>query len=220
MPRVAGMPELGGNRVHVSEVDGWVEYETELIALPAAVPTTEEIAIAEHVTALIEPGSTLQFGIGAVPDEIAQRLAAGPLGDFGVHTEMISDGVMQLHRAGKVTNRKGLYDGVTVATFALGSGDLYAWLADHPVVPMLPVPARQHGHDTAAPRPLGGDGARRRRPLRPRRPRAGRGADRPRPPGLPGRASGDGRMRVTARAASGAGESAQPREELGQPLLI
>src|SRR6185369_14630750 len=76
-----------------------------------------------------------------VPDEVAKRLAAGPLGDFGVHTEMISDGVMALHRAGKVTNRKGLYDGVSVGTFALGSGALYRWLDRNPDVRMLPVSA-------------------------------------------------------------------------------
>ena len=93
------------------------------------------------MTALVAPGSTLQFGIGAVPNECAARLASGPLGDFGVHTEMVSDGVMQLHRAGKVTNRKGLYDGVSVATFALGSGALYRWLDGNPDVRMLPVSA-------------------------------------------------------------------------------
>ncbi len=141
MPRVPGLPDLGGHRVHVSEVDGWVERTTDLVALPVAEPTAEDLAIAGHVTALIEDGSTLQFGIGAIPDEIARRLAAGPHGDFGVHTEMISDGVMHLHRTGKVTNRKGLYDGVTVGTFALGSQALYAWLGDNPLVRMLPVSA-------------------------------------------------------------------------------
>src|SRR6185436_18517511 len=71
----------------------------------------------------------------------AARLATSALGDFGIHTEMISDGVMQLHRANKVTNRKGLYDGVSVATFALGSGALYRWLDGNPDVRMLPVSA-------------------------------------------------------------------------------
>ena len=54
--------------MHVLEVDGWVEHETELIALSPAASTAEESAIAGHATALVEPGSTLQFGIGAVPD--------------------------------------------------------------------------------------------------------------------------------------------------------
>ncbi|HJQ85183.1 MAG TPA: acetyl-CoA hydrolase/transferase C-terminal domain-containing protein [Candidatus Binatia bacterium] len=141
MPRVRGIAELGGNRVHRGAIDGWVEHETELVALPASAPSPEDLAIAGRVTALVEEGATLQFGIGAIPDEIARRLADGPLGDFGIHTEMVSDGVMQLHRAGKVTNRKGLHDGVSVGTFALGTAALYAWLAEDPVVRMLPVGA-------------------------------------------------------------------------------
>ncbi len=140
MPRIDGLPELGRNRVHVSEIDAWVENETDPVALPDMPPTPEELAIAAHVSAHVEEGTTLQLGIGGVPDEVARRLASGPHGDFGVHTEMISDGVMRLHQAGKVTNaRKGLYDGVTVATFALGSTALYRWLDGNPVVRMLPV---------------------------------------------------------------------------------
>jgi acyl-CoA hydrolase len=141
MPRIDGLPALGRNRIHVSEVDAWTTHEAPLIELPEEAASAEEMAIATHVMPLIESGATLQFGIGAVPNEIATRLAAGPLGDFGVHTEMISDGVMALHRAGKVTNRKGLYDGVSTATFALGSGALYAWLDGNADVRMLPVSA-------------------------------------------------------------------------------
>lgn len=141
LPRVAGLPELGGHRVHVTEIDGWVEHEAELVTVPNPEPTPEEVAIARRVAALVEEGSTLQFGIGGVPNEIAEILAAGSLGDFGIHTEMISDGVMALHLAGKVTNRKGLYDGVTVGTFALGSEALYRWLDRNPLVRLLPVSA-------------------------------------------------------------------------------
>jgi len=111
------------------------------VVLPGEAPSPEETAIATHAAALIPDGATLQFGIGAVPDEIANLLASGARGDFGIHTEMISDGVMQLHRAGKVTNRKGLYDGVSVATFALGGAELYAWLDGNPDVRLLPVSA-------------------------------------------------------------------------------
>jgi acyl-CoA hydrolase len=142
MPRVRGLPEHGDHRIHVSEVDAWVEHTQELIVLPPDPPSLEEIAIARHAAALIEEGATLQFGIGAVPDEIASLLAEGTLGDFGIHTEMISDGVMVLQRSGKVTNRrKGLHDGYTVATFALGGAELYGWLDGHPDVRMLPVSA-------------------------------------------------------------------------------
>ena len=141
MPRVAGIPELGGNRIHVSEVDAWVEHDAELVALPAAPPSPEDLAIARQVCAHIPAGAILQFGIGGIPNAIAGILAEQPEGGFGLHTEMISDGVMQLHQAGKITNRKPLYDGVTVATFALGSRALYDWLDGNPDVRMLPVTA-------------------------------------------------------------------------------
>jgi len=139
MPRVAGLPELGGNRVHVSEVDAWYEHDSELVALPDATPSAEDLAIARHAAAQVEPGAILQFGIGSIPDEIGRLLAERPGGAYGIHTEMISDSVMRLHRAGKVTNRKPVYDGVTVATFALGSAALYRWLDGNPDVRMLPV---------------------------------------------------------------------------------
>src|SRR5207249_2695474 len=139
MPRIDGIPELGRNRVHLSEVDAWVEHETELVTLPEEPPSPEELAIARRVCDLIPPEAILQFGIGAIPDEIARILAERPAGGFGIHTEMIADGVMRLHQAGKVTNRKPLYDGFTVATFALGSQTLYRWLDGNPSVRILPV---------------------------------------------------------------------------------
>ncbi len=142
MPRLLGLPEHGAHRIHVSEVTAWVEHPNDPLPIPNPAASPEEAAIAAHAAALVEDGATLQFGIGAVPDEIASLLAAGPLGGFGIHTEMISDGVMALHRSGKVTNHdKGLYDGVTVATFALGGPDLYRWLDGNPAVRMLPVSA-------------------------------------------------------------------------------
>jgi acyl-CoA hydrolase len=142
MPRIAGLPELGGNRVHVSEVDAWVEHVNDPLALSDAPASAEEERIARHAVTLVEDGATLQVGIGAIPGQIATLLASGPLGGFGIHTEMVCDGVMALHQAGKVTNRdKGLYDGLTVATFALGSPALYAWLDGNPAVRMLPVSA-------------------------------------------------------------------------------
>src|SRR5207249_7430942 len=88
MPRVDGLPEFGRNRVHLSEVGGWVEDAEELVALPAEQPSPEDLAIARHVAALVDDGSTLQFGIGAIPDEVARLLATGPRGDLGIHTEM------------------------------------------------------------------------------------------------------------------------------------
>lgn len=139
LPRVLGIEALGGNRVHVSEVDVLVEHDEALVILPHEPPAAEDLAIARHVCERIPSGAILQFGIGAIPDEIGRILAERPGGDYGIHTEMLSDGVMRLHEAGKVTNRKPVYDGVTPATFALGSDALYRWLDGNPLVRMLPV---------------------------------------------------------------------------------
>src|SRR5438309_3162962 len=64
MPRIDGIAELGGNRVHISEVDAWVEYENELVTLPQEEPSTEDLAIARLVAERIEDQAILQFGIG------------------------------------------------------------------------------------------------------------------------------------------------------------
>jgi acyl-CoA hydrolase len=141
MPATRGLPEFGDHRVHCSKVDVIIEHEHPLISLPDEEPTSDEIAIAGAIADLIPDGATLQFGIGAVPNEIAKILARGSHGDFGIHTELLVDGVRLLHEAGKVTNRKGFYDGLTVCTFALGSEALYAWASADPTVRFLPVSA-------------------------------------------------------------------------------
>ena len=96
--------------------------------------------IARHAVDFIPSGATLQTGIGSIPNHIATLLAEGDGGDYGLHSEMFTDGCMQLHRAGKVTNAgKGQYDGVSVTTFAFGSPELYAWLDGNDDVAFLPV---------------------------------------------------------------------------------
>ncbi len=141
MPRVEGLTDLGRNRIHVSEVDAWIQHDEELMTLPTGKPSREEMAIAHHVAERIAEGSSLQFGIGNVPNEIAKILANGQRGGFGVHTEMINDGIMHLHNAGKIENKKSVYDGLSVATFALGSNDLYRWIDGNDKLRMLPVGA-------------------------------------------------------------------------------
>jgi acyl-CoA hydrolase len=139
MPRVLGLGRYGGHRVHISEIDYVVESDRSVFELPDIPVTDEDRAIAQHIEQLIENGATLQIGIGAVPNIVAQLLADGKKGDFGIHTEMISDGVMRLHQAGKVTNHKGVYDGFSIATFGAGSRTLYRWMDRNPEVRMLPV---------------------------------------------------------------------------------
>lgn len=141
VPRVAGLPEHGGHRAHVSEIDLVVEDDTALVTVPYVQPVDEERAIAGFVGELVENGATLQFGIGGIPNAVAELLCAAPKGDFGIHTEMFVDGIMRLHEAGKVVNRKGLHDGYSICTFAGGSETLYRWLDRNPIVRMLPVGA-------------------------------------------------------------------------------
>ena len=98
-------------------------------------------AIARHALAYVQNGSTLQTGIGAIPNIVATELAKGPLGGFGIHSEMFTTGLMRLHQAGKVTNdAKGVFDGVSVTTFALGtSRSSTEWLDGNDEVAFLPV---------------------------------------------------------------------------------
>jgi acyl-CoA hydrolase len=128
--------------LHVDEIDILVHSTDEPLALPGsdAEPTDADKAIARHAVGLVPSGATLQVGIGSIPNQIATLLAEGGGGDYGLHSEMFTDGCMKLHRAGKVTNaRKGQYDGVSVTTFAFGSPDLYAWLDGNEAVAFLPV---------------------------------------------------------------------------------
>lgn len=139
MPHVLGLGRYGGNRIHISELDCVVESDRVVFELPEAPVSEEDRAIAAHIEQLVEHGATLQIGIGAIPNIVAQLLADGKKGDFGIHTEMMTDGIMRLHQAGKIGNHKGVYDGFSVATFAAGSKALYRWMDRNPEVRMLPV---------------------------------------------------------------------------------
>ena len=129
LPRTLGLPPEHPHALHVDEIDVLIESACSPIALPDAQPTDVERAIAEHAARFIPEGATLQTGIGGVPDAVAEILAGRPGGDYGVHSEMFTTGLMQLHRAGKISNtRKGVHEGVSIATFAMGTRALYDWL--------------------------------------------------------------------------------------------
>ncbi|MFP3941270.1 MAG: acetyl-CoA hydrolase/transferase family protein [Thermoanaerobaculia bacterium] len=133
MPRV-----LGDAFLHVGRVDAVVEASEPLPTLETAKATEVEQAIGRHVVGLIEPGATLQMGIGGIPDSVYRNLE-GPL-ELGIHTEMISDGAMRAIEAGVVTgNRKSLHPGKAVITFALGSEALYDFVDNNPFLEAHPV---------------------------------------------------------------------------------
>ncbi len=138
-PRTAGLPPEHRHAVHVDQIDLLVESDRAPLAIPDSEPTEVDRAIAENARPFIPEGATLQTGIGAVPSTIAGLLAGGDGGDYGVHSEMFTTGLMRLHQAGKVTNRKGQFDGVSVATFAGGTEELYEWLDGNDQVVFLPV---------------------------------------------------------------------------------
>ena len=124
----------------LDEIDVLVESDARPLLLPDADATEVESAIADQVLRFVSDGCTLQTGIGGVPSMVAKLLAAGPYGDFGVHSEMFTNGLMHLHRAGKVTNRKGTeFDGYSVTTFSAGTEELYQWLDGNDEVRFLPV---------------------------------------------------------------------------------
>jgi acyl-CoA hydrolase len=142
LPRTLGLPPERPHAIHTRDIDVLIHSQREPLALPDASPSEVERAIAAHAAAFIADGATLQTGIGGIAGAVAQTLAEGNGGDYGVHSEMFTTGLMALHRAGKVTNRrKGLHDGVSVCTFAMGSRALYDWLdgEGRELVRFLPV---------------------------------------------------------------------------------
>lgn len=138
-PRTSGLPPEYPHRLHVEQADVLIESDAAPLELPAPDPSDAERAIAANAAAFITSGSTVQTGIGAVPSMIATILAEGDYSDLGIHSEMFTDGLMELHLAGAVSNRKGIFDGISVATFAFGSKRLYDWLDGNGEVAFLPV---------------------------------------------------------------------------------
>jgi acyl-CoA hydrolase len=133
MPRV-----LGDSFIHVSEVDYVVEMSHELPELPVTDPSPLETRIAGHVADLVPDGATMQLGIGGIPDAVLRALEGKK--NLGVHTEMVSDGVMKAYQKGLLTGaRKSIHPGKVIATFVLGTRDLYDFVDDNPAFELHPV---------------------------------------------------------------------------------
>jgi acyl-CoA hydrolase len=140
LPRTVGLPPAHPHAIHIEEIDVLVESDREPIIIEDPEPGATEKAIAEHVARFVRDGSTLQTGIGAIPSAVGRLLASGNGGDYGVHSEMFTTGLMHLHEASKVTNRrKGVHEGYSVTTFAAGTRELYDWLDGNDAVRFLPV---------------------------------------------------------------------------------
>jgi len=123
----------GDTHLHVRDVDLFVEHDQEVPTLPAPAPSDIDLRIGEHIADLVQDGSTIQLGIGGIPN--AAALALREKRDLGVHTEMFVDSIMELYELGVITNaRKSLKPGKFVTTFAMGSRKLYDWLDDNVAV--------------------------------------------------------------------------------------
>lgn len=124
--------------VSVKELDWIVEHEAPLIELAPPKIGEVERAIGENVASLIRDGDCLQLGIGAIPDAVLLFLKDKH--DLGIHSEMFSDGVVELAEAGVITNRRKNYNqGVSVANFLMGTKRLYDYVNHNQSVMIAPV---------------------------------------------------------------------------------
>jgi acyl-CoA hydrolase len=140
LPRTRSLHPDYTNTIPLDIVDVLIEASGAPFTLPQPEPDEIDEAIAEQARSYVTDGATLQIGIGTVPNMVATKLAEGPGGGYGVHSEMFTDGLMRLHQAGKVTNdAKRLFNGVSITTFALGSAELYTWLDGNEEVALVPV---------------------------------------------------------------------------------
>ncbi len=132
MPR-----SLGDSFVHLSKIDYVVEVDDPIPELVPKPFSEVHRKIGKHISTLIEDGTTLQMGIGAIPDAVLSFL--GDKKDLGVHTEMFSDGVMDLIDRGIITNeKKTLHQGKIIAAFFMGTKKLYDYVDNNPIFEFHP----------------------------------------------------------------------------------
>ena len=130
MPRT-----LGDSFIHVSRLNHIVPVDYPIVEMPMSDEGNSDVVenIAGHVAELIPDGATMQLGIGAIPDAVLKYLHHKK--DLGVHSELFSDGVIELVNMGVMTNaRKSLHPGKIIAGFMLGTKALYDWSDDNPLI--------------------------------------------------------------------------------------
>lgn len=129
---------FGDNQIHVSDIDYIVEHDEPLKEAPPAPIGELENKIGELCASLIKDGDTLQLGIGSIPESVLTFL--GDKKDLGLHTEMASDGVIDLIEAGVINNKlKQNHPGKSVATFVMGTKRLYDFIDDNQMFELYPV---------------------------------------------------------------------------------
>lgn len=132
------MPYVANNKIHIDQLDYLVEYDEPMVELTDSFPGEIEKEIGKYVVDLIHDGDCLQLGRGKLPDYVLNLL--GDKKDLGIHSEMLSDGVMKLVKAGVITNKyKKVHPGKIVGGFAGGSKEFYEWIDHNDDLLLLPI---------------------------------------------------------------------------------
>ena len=132
------VPYAHGDLIHISSFDYLVEDDTPLVTKDFAEPTPTEVLIGKNCAALVEDGDCIQMGIGALPNALAAQL--GGHKNLGLHTEMFADGLLRLIKAGVINGaNKAIDRGKVVASFLLGSQEVYDFIDDNPSVLMRDI---------------------------------------------------------------------------------
>lgn len=133
------MPRTHGDSfIHVDQINYFIEVDYPLPEVKPEPPSEVKQKIARHIAELIPDGATLQTGIGGIPDAVLRQLSNHK--NLGIHTELYSDGVMEMIESGVITNAsKSIHAGKVVAGFALGTAALYKYIHDNPFFEMHPT---------------------------------------------------------------------------------
>ncbi len=146
----SALPYVHGidNGLHVSEVDYIIEGDGQPAPeLPNPAPTDADRAVARLIAAEVDDGACLQIGIGAMPNAVCSLLMESGVRNLGIHTEMLTDGIIDLYEAGIVTgSAKTLHPGKIVCSFGLGSRALYEAIDDNPDISCQPVESTNLPH--------------------------------------------------------------------------
>jgi len=144
VPRSRGM-----NYLHISEITALVEQDQDLAVLPDTPPMTpEEELIGRYCAEFVKDGSTIQLGIGSIPNAVAQAFLDTHVQDLGVHSEMACDTMINLWEAEIITNRRKTFMPYrSIFTFAMGTRKLYDWIDDKPGVEFYPVDFVNNPHN-------------------------------------------------------------------------
>jgi acyl-CoA hydrolase len=140
------MPRTHGDSfVHFSQLTYAVHWDGSLYEVERKAPDPTQVRVGELVAELVEDGATLQVGIGAIPDAVLQALSDRH--DLGIHSEMFSDGVLDLVEQGVITGKRKVLDrGKIVASFVMGTRRLLDFVDDNPMVEMRPADYTNNSH--------------------------------------------------------------------------